>query len=133
MGNAVAGYGGSVKIGANTVANVTQWELPLAADLYDVSVLGNQWKQYIAGLLGSDAKIDVKFDLTDTTGQVAIQTAMLAGTSVSLTLTTSNANGATAHTYSGTAFVKGIDIKDPVNAPEEASLTLTFTGAITYS
>lgn len=133
MGNAVAGYGGNVKIGANTVANVKQWELPLAADLYDVSVLGNQWKQYTAGLLGSDAKIDVFLDLTDTNGQVAIQTAMLTGATVSLTLTTSNAGSATTHTYAGTAYVKGIDIKDPVNAPEEASLTLTFTGAITYS
>lgn len=130
---AVAGYGGSVKISTNTVAQVKQWELPLAADLYDTSVLGVQWKQYISGLLGSDAKVDVFFDLTDTNGQVAIQTAFLAGTSVSLSLLTSTAGGATQHTYSGTAFVKGIDIKDPVNAPEEASLTLTFSGAITYA
>lgn len=130
---AVAGYGGEVKISTAVVAQVKQWELPLAADLYDTSVMGSQWKQYIAGLLGSDAKIDVFFDLTDTTGQVAIQTAFLAGTSVSLSLLTSNANSATQHTYSGTAFVKGIDIKDPVNAAEEASLTLTFTGAITYA
>lgn len=133
MGAAVAGYGGAVKIGANTVANVKQWELPLAADLYDVSVFGVQWKQYIPGLLGGDAKVDVFFDLTDSTGQVAIQTAMLGGTSVSLVLTTSNAGGAVTHTYTGTAFVKGIDIKDPVNAPEEAALSLTFTGAITYA
>ena len=133
MGNAVAGYGGSVLVGAHVVANVKQWELPLAADLYDTSSLGSQWKTYTAGLLGSDAKIDVFFDLTDTLGQVALQTAMFTGATVSLTLTTSNAAGATTHTYVGTAFVKGIDVKDPVNAPEEASLTLTFTGAITYS
>jgi len=133
MGNAVAGYGGSVKIGANTVANVKQWELPLGADLYDVSVLGNQWKQYVPGLLGSDAKIDAFLDLTDTNGQVAMQTAILNGTSVSLTLLTSTAGGATQHTYAGTAFVKGIDYKDPVNAPEEVSLTLAFSGAITYT
>jgi hypothetical protein len=133
MGSAVAGYGGVVKISTNTVANVKQWELPLAADLYDVSVFGNQWKQYIPGLLGSDAKIDVFFDLTDSTGQVAIQNALLNGTSVSLSLLTSNAGSAAVHTYSGTAYVKGIDIKDPVNAPEEASLTLTFTGAVTYA
>lgn len=133
MGNAIAGYGGSVQVASATVANVKQWELPLAADLYDVSVLGNQWKQYIAGLLGSDAKIDVEFDLTDTTGQVAIQTAMLTGATISLTLKTSNAGGATQHTYAGTAYVKGLDIKDPVNAPEEASITATFTGAISYT
>lgn len=133
MGNAVAGYGGECKIGANVVANVKQWELPLAADLYDTSTLGSQWKAYTPGLIGSDAKIDVFLDLTDTNGQVAIQTAILNGTSVTLNLLTSTAGGATQHTYSGTAFVKGIDIKDPVNAPEEASLTLTFSGAISYT
>lgn len=130
---AVAGYGGAVKISSATVAQVKQWELPLSADLYETSALGSPWKGYISGLLGSDAKIDVFLDLTDSTGQVAIQTAMLAGTSVSLSLLTSTAGGATAHTYSGTAFVKGIDIKDPVNAPEEASLTLTFSGAVSVS
>lgn len=130
---AVAGYGGVVKVSTNTVAQVKQWELPLGADLYDTSVFGSQWKQYIAGLLGSDAKVDVFLDLTDSTGQVALQTALLGGTTVSLSLLTSNANSATVHTYSGTAFVKSIDIKDPVNAPEEASLTLTFSGAISYS
>jgi hypothetical protein len=133
MGNAVAGYGGVVKISTNTVANVKQWELPLGADLYDVSVFGSQWKAYVPGLLGADAKVDVFFDSTDSTGQVAIQNALLTGASVSLTLTTSNAGGATAHTYSGTAYVKSIDIKDPVNAPEEASLTLTFSGPISYT
>lgn len=132
MGSAVAGYGGSVKVGAATVANVKSWELPLAADLYDTSVLGSQWKQYTPGLLGSDAKIDVFFDLTDTAGQVALQTAFLTGASVSLSLLTSNASGATQHTYSGTAFIKSLDIKDVVNGAEEASLTLAFTGAITY-
>lgn len=130
---AVAGYGGTAKVGSNTIAEVKQWEIPLAADLYDVSVLGSQWKSYIPGLLGSDAKVDVFLDLTDSTGQVAIQTAMLGGTSISLSLLTSTAGGATAHTYSGTAYVKGIDIKDPVNAPEEASLTLAFTGQISYT
>lgn len=133
MGSAVAGYGGSVKIGANTVANVKQWELPLGADLYDTSSLGSQWKTYVAGLLGSDAKVDVFTDLTDTNGQIAMQSALLGGTTVTLNLLTSTANGATQHTYSGTAFVKSLDSKVVVNGVEEMSLTLTFSGTITYS
>lgn len=133
MGSAVAGYGGSVAVSSHTVLNVKDWELPLAADLYDVSVLGNQWKQYIPGQLGTDIKLDVEFDLTDTQGQVALQSALLNSTSVSLVLTTSNAGGATTHTYSCTAFMKSLDIKDAVNAAEEASLTLTASGAVTFS
>lgn len=129
---AVAGYGGVARIGANAIAQVKQWELPLGADMYDVSVLGSVWKAYIPGLLGSDAKVDVFFDLTDTNGQVAIQNAILNGTSVTLNLLTSNAGGAAVHTYSGTAYVKSFTVKDVVNAPEELSLTLVFSGAITY-
>lgn len=131
MGNAVAGYGGIVSVGGNAVAHVKQWELPLALDLYDSSELGTGWKLFTPGLLGSESKIDVFLDLSDTTGQLAIQNAIFARTLLTLVLTTSNAGGATAHTYTGSAYVKGMDIKDPVNAPEEASLTLTFTGAIT--
>lgn len=130
---AIAGYGGNVQVSAHTLAQVKQWELPLNADLYDTSTLGNQWKTYIAGLLGAEAKIDVFLDLTDTLGQVALQSALLNSTTVTLNLITSNAGGASTHTYTGTAFVKSIDIKDPVNAPEEASLTVTYTGQVSYS
>ena len=130
---AIAGFGGVAKVGSNAIAQVKQWELPLAADLYDVSVLGNQWKQYIPGLLGAEAKVDVFLDLTDTNGQVAIQSALLNSTSITLNLLTSNAASAVVHTYTGTAYIKGIDIKDPVNAPEEVSLTITFSGQVSYS
>lgn len=130
---AIAGFGGTAKIGSNAISQVKQWELPLNADLYDTSSLGSQWKTYVAGLLGADAKVDVFLDPTDTNGQIAIQSGLLAGTSVTLNLLTSNSGGATVHTYSGTAFVKSSDIKDPVNAPMEASLTLTFSGAVSYT
>jgi hypothetical protein len=133
MGSPVAGYGGTAKISTFAIANVKQWELPLATDLYDTSSLGSQWKTYTPGLQGAEAKVDVFFDLTDTNGQVALNTAWLNSTSVALSLLTSSAGGATVHTYSGTAYIKGIDIKDPVGAPEEASLTLTLSGAISYT
>lgn len=133
MGTPVAGYGGVVKVGSNAVANVRSWELPLTADLQDVSVLGVGWHQYLPTLNGSDVKLDLIFDLTDTTGQVALHTAWLNGTSVSLSLLTSNAQSAVVHTYSGTAYIATIDIKDDVKTEETASVTAKFTGAITYS
>lgn len=130
---AISGYGGIAKVGANTIAQVKQWELPLAADLYDTSSLGSQWKTYVPGLLGAEAKLDLFLDLTDTQGQVALQGAILGSTSITLNLVTSNAGGATAHTYTGTAFVKSWDVKDPVNAPEEVSATVTYSGQISFS
>lgn len=130
---AVAGYGGVAKIGSNAIAQVKQWELPLAADMYDVSVMGTVWKQNLPGLIGSDAKVDMFFDLTDTNGQVAMQNAIINGTSVTLNLLTSNAQSAVVHTYSGTAFVKSFDVKDVVNGAEELAVTLVFSGTISYT
>ncbi len=128
---AIVGYAGNVKVGSNAVASVKQWELPLAADKYDVTGLGLAapgWKSYLAGLTGAEAKVDVFLDPTDTNGQVAIQSAILAGTSITLNLYTTS-----SHYFGGTAYVTGMDIKTPVNGPIEAALTCIFSGAITYT
>lgn len=128
---AIVGYAGAVKVGANAVASVKQWELPLLADKYDVTSLGVAapgWKSYLAGLTGAEAKVDVFLDPTDTNGQIALQNAILNGTSVTLNLYTT-----ASHFFGGTAFVVGMDIKAPVNGPIEAALTAVFSGAISYT
>jgi hypothetical protein len=131
---ALVGYQGQVLVGATSCANIKQWELPLLADKYDVTPLNIAapgWKAYLPGLTGSEAKIDVFFDTTDTTGQVALQSAILAGTSVTLKLCLTSS---TSHNYySGTAYVTGLDIKVPVNGPIEASLTAIYSGAIAFT
>ena len=128
---AIVGYAGNVKISSTAVASVKQWELPLAADKYDVTSLGAAapgWKSYLAGLTGAEAKVDVFLDPTDSTGQIALQNAILNGTTVTLNLYTT-----ASHFFGGTANVFGMDIKTPVNGPIEAALTCCYTGAITYT
>jgi predicted secreted protein len=129
---AIAGYAGNIKLGSsggtNAVAEIKSWEIPLAADMYDVSAMGSQWKAYLPGLTGASAKADVFLDPTDTTGQIALQNALLGGTSV-----TANFYVTSSHYYSATAFIKQMDIKAPVNNAIEASLDLQLSGAISYT
>lgn len=118
-------------VGSTTAANVKQWELPLVADKYDVSAINQTtpvWKSYIPGLLGTEAKIDVFWDTADTNGQMALQTSFLAATTVTLVLHLSS-----SHYYTATAYVTGLDIKVPVNGPQECSITCTVTGSVVYT
>lgn len=126
---AIAGKGGSAKIGANTIAEVTSWSLDISSDMLDSTSLGDNWREFIAGLKGATASIEVKWDLpTDTNGQVALQTAMLNGTTVTLNLYT---NG--TKYYSGSAYVSSLSIEDPVEDLVTATFEAQFTGAITYT
>jgi hypothetical protein len=129
---AIVGYAGSVKVGASggtsSVAQLNTWEMPLGADLYDVTVFGDQWKDYLPGLVGSDIKIDGFLDPTDSTGQVLWQTGILTGASILPNLYTT-----VSHYFSGTAYMKTLDIKTPVNAPIALSITATFSGQISYT
>jgi predicted secreted protein len=125
---AIAGFNGSVSQGTNTVANVQSWELPLAAGMYDVSVMGTSWQQYIPGLNGAKGKISGFFDTTDTNGQVALLNAELNGTLMTLKLYVS-----ATHYFSGSAYISDVDVKTPVNAPVTADFSAQFTGAISYT
>lgn len=129
---AIAGFGGSIKLGGtggtNTVVSVKDWDLPLAADMADVSALGSQWKAYLSLLTGALAKVNAFFDPTDTNGQMALQNALLNGTTVIVNLYVT-----ASHYYSGTAYIKQIDIKAAVNATVDVALDIQFTGQISYT
>lgn len=129
MGTPLAGYGGSLSVGANTAANISSWEVPLAADQYDVSALGLGWKAYLPGLNGALAKVNAFFDPTDTTGQVALLNAWLNGTLVAVKF---NIPGGT-HYFSGSAYIKQVDVKNPVNNVVTADYDVQLTGQVSYT
>ena len=125
---AIAGYGGSVKLGANTVARVKQWSLTINNELLEISSLGNQWKEFLPGLLGAEASLDVAVDPSDTNGQNALRSANLGSTSVTLNLYINSTNY-----YSGTAFVNSYEPSAAVDAAVEGSLSCTYSDAVTYN
>lgn len=126
---AIAGKGGSAKIGANTIAEVTSWSMDVSADMLDSTSLGDDWREFIAGLNGATGSVEVKWDIpNDANGQTALQNALLNGTTVTLNLYVNATNY-----YSGSAYVSSLSVEDPVEDLVTATFEAQFTGAVTYN
>lgn len=126
---AIDGKGGSAKIGANTIAEVTSWTMDIAIDMLDSTSLGDSWREFIAGLAGATGSVEVKWDIpNDANGQTALQTAALAGTTVTLNLYVNATNY-----YSGSAYVSNLNVSDPVENLVTATFDMQFTGEVTYN
>ncbi len=125
---ALAGMNGSVKLGANVVALIDNWEVSPSANVMDITAFGNSWKTKLAGLKDWSAKVSGHYDLTDTNGQLALWTAFLNGTTVSVVLMVD-----ATHNFSGTAFVKTPPVKVGVDAVITIEFDLDGSGPLSYS
>lgn len=127
---AITGKGGNLKIGAVTVSQMSSWKLDIDIELKDATnFASNGWKEQIAGLKGWSGSSDGTWNvITDTTGQKALQDALLAGTTVAIEF---NING--TNKYSGSAFVKKISVDEPVDDVVKFSVDLEGTGALTFA
>ena len=126
---AISGKGGNVKVGAVTVAEVKNWKLDIEADMLESSNFGTAgWKTFVAGLKSWGGSFELEWKVsTDTTGQKALQDALLGGTSVALTLDVNGTNN-----YSGTAFMKKEGLETPVDGIVTGSFDYQGTAALTY-
>lgn len=126
---AIAGKGGSAKIGANAIAEVTSWSMDISADMLDSTSLGDSWREFVAGLNGATGSVEVKWDIpNDADGQTALQNAILNGTTVTLNLYVNASNY-----YSGSAYVSSLSVEDPVEDLVTATFEAQFTGEVTYN
>jgi len=82
---ALAGRNASFSLGSNEVASLTSITNDITGDTLDTTVFGVDFKTFIAGLRGGTITISGFYDSTDTAGQVAMRTAILAGTLLTTT------------------------------------------------
>ncbi len=122
------GYLGKVMVGTATVAEIDQWSLDVDAKLLETTKFGDTWEGKIPGVKSWSGKASGRWDMSDTTGQKALQDALLGGTTVSLKLYTNATNS-----YSGTALVKAISTKAAVGGLIEVDFSFEGTGALTYA
>ena len=121
-----SGKAGLVKVAANTVAEVRTWTLNTNADVIEDTAMGDAARSYLAGLTSADASVDVFWDETDTNGQVALAP----GSSVTLILYPEGADSGDTY-YTGTALVTSKSITGSFDGMVEASISATYTGAVT--
>ncbi len=126
---AIAGKSGKLGLGVNTVVDVSSWSLELGTDTLDVTALGDNWKKFIAGLKEWSASAEGFYSVhTDTNGQKALQDAYLNSTEVSLRLYVNAVNY-----YSGSAYISGLTVEDPVDDTVSVSFEFQGTGALAYN
>ena len=106
---AVAGKNGKVVIGSGgeeKVVGIKSWSLELSLETLETTALGDDWKNYIAGLKEWTASSEGDYEVpVDATGQQALQDAFLNGS---------------------------LSIEDPVDDVVSISIEFTGTGALTF-
>ena len=121
-----AGSEGTVKSGANAIAEIRSFSLEESADTIEDTTMGDASRTYLTGLKTFSGSVDVFWDETDTNGQVSFAV----GSSVTLAVYPEGDTAGDTY-YSGTAIVTGRTITSSFDGLVEASFTLQGTGALT--
>ena len=121
------GSEGTVKVGANAIAELKSYTIEESGDTIETTALGDTSRTYVAGLKTFSGTIEVYWDETDADGQVALTT----GATVSLNFFPM---GSVAGTYyTGSAIVTAISISGTTDGTIDRSFTVQGTGALSVA
>jgi len=123
----LAGHAGSFRLSTNVVAELDAWTLEVSTDTEETQAFGDTWKEHTATVKEWSGTASGRLDISDTNGHVALQTAVLGGTTVSGRFYVNGTNY-----YAGTAFVQA-SISAPENGVITVSYSLQGTGSLSYS
>jgi len=105
----IKGNAGSFRVGANTVAECQNWSLDITQEYVDTTAFGDTMREQTPTFATWTGTASAKYDITDTNGQLALQTAWLAGSSVTLRFYVSAANYYTALAYVSASIGAAVD------------------------
>ena len=128
---ALKGCGVTFSLGSNVVAELNNVSNPITADSLDITTFDSSClREFIAGLRSGTIDISGFYDPDDTTGQKAMLTAMLAGTTLETTQQPKILWDAT-NGLSADAIVTSLTIDAAVDGLVNFSASLQLTGTIT--
>lgn len=123
-----AGSEGTVRVGANAVAEIRSYSIEETADTLEDTSMGDAARTYLPSLTTFTGSLDVLWDETNTTGQGALTI----GATVTLNLyPEGNTSGDTY--YTGSAIVTGRTISASYDGLVEMSISVQGTGALTQT
>lgn len=137
MPSPTAGYVGYIKTGltaspTNKVSGITDISTPFTTAMYDVTNMDagatNGYTQVIPGLTGSKMTVKLNHDPSDTNGQLVWRAASISKALVYFIVSENNVN---TSTFSG--YIDSYTIHGPVNNKTDATVTVTMSGAVTFS
>jgi len=120
------GSEGTVKVGANAIAEIRSFSLDEQADTLDDTSMGDTARTFKSSLTSFSGSVDVLWDETDSNGQGALTI----GAEVTLNLYPEG--DAAGDTYlTGTAIVTGRSISSSHDGLVEMSISVQGSGALT--
>jgi predicted secreted protein len=122
------GSEGTVKSGANAIAEIRSYTISETGDTIEDSSMGDSSRTYKAGLKTFTASVECFWDETDTTGQGSFDV----GSTVTLNVYPEGATTGDIY-YTGSAIVTGKTVNATFDGMVEASFTLQGTGALSES
>ncbi len=120
------GSEGTVKVGANTIAEIRSYSVEQTADTTEDTTMGDAWRTHKTTLKAWSGTVDVYWDETDTNGQATL----VPGAEVTVNFYPEGST--TGDVYlTGTAIVTGKTISASFDGMIESTITLQGTGALT--
>lgn len=124
------GSEGTVKVGANAIAEIRSYSVEQTGDTVEDTTMGDAWRTHKSTLKSWTGSVDVFWDEADTTGQGALTV----GSSVTMNFYPEGATAGTSETYlTGTALVTGVTVTASYDGMVESTLTVQGVGTLTSS
>ena len=119
------GSEGTVKVGANAIAEIRSYSIEETADTTEDTTMGDSYRTHKTTLKSWSGTVDVFWDETDTTGQGALTV----GSEVTANFYPEGST--TGDSYmTGTAIVTGKTVSASFDGMVESTVTLQGTGAL---
>ena len=120
------GSEGTVKVGANAIAEIRSYSIEQTADTVEDTTMGDSYRTHKTTLKAWSGTVDVFWDETDTTGQ----SALVVGSEVTANFYPEGSSTGDAY-MTGTAIVTGKTVSASFDGMVESTITLQGTGALT--